>query len=116
MFSFTGEPPTCSNTSINSTHIIKNCSITYADSSFNPIDAKMTWTSDGIFYRNDTPRRTRVNPYLVSISSIIIGVNDRATYQCKVTFTKPRQIQHSFIARNAPKFAAYCNPPGEFVR
>jgi len=116
LFSFTGEPPTCSNTSVNSTHIIKNCSVTYGDVSNHPIDAKMTWTSDGNFYRNDTPVRILFHPYYVSTSSIIIGVNDPATYQCRVTFTKPRDdLQFKFVAKNAPTFSAYCNSPGEFT-
>lgn len=115
MFSSKGEPPSCSQLTINSTNTRINCSVTYGDSSYHPIDAKMTWTSDGHFYRNDTPWRKRVDPYFVSTSSVIVDARITSSYQCTVTFTNPKDIQFLYVATNAPKFSTSCKSSGELL-
>lgn len=105
--SSTGQPPTCNCTAINSTKTNITCRLTYADSSYNPINAKMTWTSDGNFYKNDTPVRTVTAGYFTSTSTIIVDSNSTAIYQCNVTFPKPTP-NVAIVATNAPEFLASC--------
>lgn len=109
----TGQPPACNCTAISSTKNNITCSLTYYDSSFNPINAKMTWTSNGNFFRNDTPARTKIETYTwASTSFVTVDINDPATYQCTVTFAKPTSISVSltYVATNAPQFSAPCAP------
>ena len=112
--SSTGVGPTCTCKALNSSNIQLNCSITYADHTINPINAKMTWTGDGNFYKNDTPARTRPNTK-EQISSSVQTVNGYypLNYQCTVTFAAP-PVQYAFVATNAPAFSASCTVPCEF--
>lgn len=113
ILSSTGGPPTCNTTVIGSSKQ-KNCSLTYGDGINHPISAIMTWTSNGAFYANDTPVRTKVGSYYVSKSSIIVNASDPADYQCTVTFAIPTNVQFAYVATNAPQFCATCTSSCEF--
>ena len=114
--SITGAGPTCNCNENNSTSNNLTCSVTYADASFNPIYAKVTWTADGSLYKIDTLNvRTKVNNAFTSTSTITVGVNDPRTFQCNLTFTKPQSVSAPYIATNAPAFSAICNPNCEMI-
>lgn len=114
----TGRGPTCNCSAINSTSNDLTCSVTYADGSYNPILARITWTADGYFFASTTPSplldRIAVNYVHTFTSSITVDVNDQRIFRCNLTFTAPMNISISYIARNAPDFFAPCTAPCEF--
>lgn len=115
VLSSAGQSPSCSYTAISSRKIQIFCSILYVDTSYQPIDAAMTWLSNGSVYKMmDTPVRRKVGPYFVSTSSIKVDAKHSQTYECDVRFTAPRGIQYSYAAINAPLFLASCNSTCEF--
>jgi len=107
-----GAPPTCICKAINSTKLNITCSLMYADVNIQAINAKMNWVSNGKVIKTDTPVRALNNGYYTSTSVITVDASDPATYTCNVTFAKPTP-QFTYIATNAPVFAASCNVTGK---
>jgi len=103
----TGQGPTCTCSVVNATHVQLSASTIYADSSFNPISANLTWRSNGVYYSSTIPARARTNTVTVT-SSIFIDAYDQSNYQLNITFTQPNGIQLPYVSTNAPDFTASC--------
>ena len=117
IFYATGSGPECSCIpDSSSTNGTLSCTVTYADSSFNPIPAIMTWIVNGTYYSTDVPFMNKTDYYVfTAISTITVDDSSVNSYQCILTFGEPRDVQYDWIATNAPEFSASCSTPGEFA-
>src|SRR6218665_2896738 len=108
--SSTGSGPTCNCSAISATQQNISCGVTYADASFNPIYAKVTWIIDGVTQSTSTTLnvRTKFKGQFTSTATLTTSLYDTRIYQCNLTFTKPQGVSAPYIATNAPKFSAIC--------
>jgi len=85
----------------------------FADSPYQPINAKMNWTSNGNFAKIDNaPVKVVNNGYYTSTSVITVDANGPSTYTCNATFAKP-SVQFMYVAENTPEFSASCDVIGK---
>src|SRR6218665_2242311 len=115
--SSTGSGPTCNCSAISATQQNISCGVTYADASFNPIFAKVTWIIDGVPQTATATTlnvRTKVNNAFTSTATLTTSLYDTRVYQCNLTFTKPQSVSYPYIATNLPAFYNICTPNCEF--
>lgn len=103
----------CKCTPINSKLNI-TCSLVYAEDSYQFINARMNWTSNGNIIKTEIPISVKISPtgYYTSTSFITVDGSDTSTYTCNATFAKPSN-QFPYVAMNAPTFSATCNITGK---
>ena len=109
--------PECSCVSINTTASNVSCNVTFADSTFDPIYAIVTWKVNGVYLANYTLERTRIDPYVfLSQSTITADAASPDDYECELSFSAPDVSQFPFVVTNVPEFSASCSTSGWFYK
>jgi len=113
LFGRLGTGPECSCVSINTTSSNVSCSIIFADSTFDPINAIATWKVNGAYLATYTLERTRIDPYVfLSQSTITRDATSPDEYECELSFSGPDISQFPFVVPNAPEFNESCYTSG----
>ena len=111
-WSVSGQGPTCSYSCVDSSNVQLTCNASYADSIFDPISAIFTLYVDGKATDSDSPQRSSFDGYTwSSTSTFTVVYSSSSTYQCRLTFGTPTEVQDPNVAMNAPKFNQNCTFP-----
>lgn len=106
-----GSGPDCScSPGSNSSEVQFSCTVVYADSSFSPIPAILTWIVSGAYYTTYTPYINHTDYYVVTaISTITVDASIVNECRCILTFGEPTNVQYEWVATNAPDFSESCS-------